>query len=126
MNILQPWNIVFLVGFVVYTWIRHVFIERTKSEKKAVSRIDRLENDGQSVVVIGSENHVCGLIAVSDAFDALTSDRPYRSARPVEKAIPELKRCKGTQFNPKVVDAFVSIIEQQHFWETEKGLSVQP
>ncbi len=43
MNILQPWNIVFLVGFVIYFWIRHVFIERTKSEKKAVSRFDWLE-----------------------------------------------------------------------------------
>ena len=43
MNILQPWNIVFLVGFVIYFWIRHVFIERTKSEKKAVSRFDGLE-----------------------------------------------------------------------------------
>ena len=43
MSILQPWNIVFLVGFVVYVWIRHVFINRTKSEKKAVSRIDGLE-----------------------------------------------------------------------------------
>ena len=43
MNILQPWNVVFLVGFVVYFWIRHVFINRTKSEKKAVSRFDALE-----------------------------------------------------------------------------------
>lgn len=43
MNILQPWNIVFLVGFVVYSCIRQVFIQRTKNEKKAVSRIDGLE-----------------------------------------------------------------------------------
>ncbi|MBC8354167.1 MAG: isoprenylcysteine carboxylmethyltransferase family protein [Planctomycetes bacterium] len=43
MNILQPWNVFFLVGFVVYSWIRHVFIERTRGEKKAVSRFDGLE-----------------------------------------------------------------------------------
>ncbi len=43
MNILQPWNVVFLVGFVAYLGIRHVFQKRTKSEKKAVSRIDGLE-----------------------------------------------------------------------------------
>ena len=43
MNLLEPWNIVFLVGFVLYFWIRHVFLQRTKGEKKAVSRFDRSE-----------------------------------------------------------------------------------
>jgi protein-S-isoprenylcysteine O-methyltransferase Ste14 len=43
MNILQPWNAVFLAGFVVYFWIRHVFLQRTKGEKKAASRFDRSE-----------------------------------------------------------------------------------
>jgi protein-S-isoprenylcysteine O-methyltransferase Ste14 len=43
MNILQPWNIFFLVCFIVYSYIRHVFIERTKHEKKTVSRFDGLE-----------------------------------------------------------------------------------
>jgi len=43
MNILQPWNIVFLVGFVVFFWIRHVFIQRTKGERKTVRHFDRLE-----------------------------------------------------------------------------------
>ncbi|MCB1276202.1 protein-S-isoprenylcysteine O-methyltransferase [Prosthecobacter sp.] len=43
MNILQPWNIVFLIGFVIYYRIRHVFILRTKDEKKEVRRMDGLE-----------------------------------------------------------------------------------
>jgi protein-S-isoprenylcysteine O-methyltransferase Ste14 len=43
MNVLHPWNVVFLIGFVVFFWIRHVFINRTKGEKKAVRRFDRLE-----------------------------------------------------------------------------------
>ena len=43
MNILQPWNTVFLVGFVVYLGIRHVFAKRTKGQKKMVSRMDGLE-----------------------------------------------------------------------------------
>jgi protein-S-isoprenylcysteine O-methyltransferase Ste14 len=43
MRILEPWNIVFLAGFVVYFWIRHVFFQRTKNDKKAVSRFDRSE-----------------------------------------------------------------------------------
>jgi protein-S-isoprenylcysteine O-methyltransferase Ste14 len=43
MNILEPWNIVFFVGFAAYVGIRHVFIQRTKRERKAVSRFDKSE-----------------------------------------------------------------------------------
>jgi len=46
--------------------------------------------------------------AVVDAFDAMTSDRPYRKARPPESAIEEILRCKGSHFDPEVADAFVS------------------
>lgn len=47
------------------------------------------------------------IIAVADAYDAMTSDRPYRKAMSREEAVAELKRCSGTQFDPKVVNAFV-------------------
>jgi hypothetical protein len=43
MNILEPWHIVFLAGFTVEFAIRHVFIQRTKNEKKVVCRFDRSE-----------------------------------------------------------------------------------
>jgi putative nucleotidyltransferase with HDIG domain len=46
------------------------------------------------------------IIAVADSFDAMTSDRPYRSALPREVAIDELRRCSGTQFDARVVEAF--------------------
>jgi putative two-component system response regulator len=47
------------------------------------------------------------IAAVVDAFDAMISDRPYRKAMSIEKAIEELKRNRGTQFDPTVVDAFL-------------------
>lgn len=47
------------------------------------------------------------IIAVADTFDAMTSSRAYRTAFPKEKAIEELNRCKGIQFDPDVVDAFL-------------------
>lgn len=47
------------------------------------------------------------IIAVADAFDAMTSDRPYRKALPKEEALQELKRCAGSQFDPEVVKAFL-------------------
>ncbi|HDP69312.1 MAG TPA: PAS domain S-box protein [Actinobacteria bacterium] len=47
------------------------------------------------------------IIKVADAFDAMTSARPYRKALPDKKAIDELKKCEGTQFHPQVVKAFL-------------------
>lgn len=49
------------------------------------------------------------IVAVADAFDALTHDRPYRKALAVEKAIEEIKAERGHQFDPTVVDAFLGM-----------------
>ena len=51
-----------------------------------------------------------------DAFDAMTSDRPYRSRLPVADAIAELQRERGHQFDPLVVDTFLTELEQRR-WE---------
>lgn len=45
------------------------------------------------------------IIAVCDAYDAMTTDRSYRSAGTVDAAVEELRRCAGSQFDPDVVDA---------------------
>jgi len=51
------------------------------------------------------------IMTVADAFQAMVSARPYRKARPVEEALAELQRCRGTQFDPFVVDAFLRSIQ---------------
>jgi HD-GYP domain-containing protein (c-di-GMP phosphodiesterase class II) len=48
------------------------------------------------------------IIFVCDAFHAMTSDRPYRAALPVDKALDELRTHAGTQFDPAVVQAFIA------------------
>ncbi len=47
------------------------------------------------------------ILTVADSFDAMTSDRPYRSAMTASKAVAEVKKCAGTQFDPVVVKAFL-------------------
>ena len=53
---------------------------------------------------------LCRILAVVDAFDAMTNDRSYRKAMPADKALAELVKNSGTQFDPQVVDAFLEII----------------
>lgn len=53
----------------------------------------------------------CRILAIVDAYDAMTSDRPYRKALSREKALNELKRCSGTQFDPYLVNKFIDILE---------------
>jgi HD-GYP domain-containing protein (c-di-GMP phosphodiesterase class II) len=55
------------------------------------------------------------IFAVADAFDALTSDRVYRTARPYEAAAEELDRCAGQHFDPKVVEVFHRVSKEE--WE---------
>jgi len=52
------------------------------------------------------------IFAVADAFDAMTSDRPYRKGMSCERAREELKRCAGTQFDPRIVEAFLAMPEE--------------
>ena len=52
-------------------------------------------------------------MAIIDAYDAMTSDRPYRKAMSKEKAIEELKKGAGTQFDPKVVEAFIKVLSRE-------------
>ena len=55
------------------------------------------------------------IFAVADTLDAITSDRPYRKAATFAAARQEIKRCAGTQFDPQVVDVYLSLPDQ--LWE---------
>jgi HD-GYP domain-containing protein (c-di-GMP phosphodiesterase class II) len=61
------------------------------------------------------------IIAVADAYDAMTTERTYKNAFSKYEAINELKRCSGTQFDPEIVEAFVNkvIPSNSNFGEGE-------
>ena len=54
---------------------------------------------------------IARIIAVADCFDAMTTDRPYRKGLPIQTALDELNKMRGTQFDGKVVDAFFKAYE---------------
>jgi hypothetical protein len=65
------------------------------------------------------------IVLVADALDALTSDRPYRAARPLTAALDELRAHSGTQFCPQVVDALESVhAEAPHVLGGDSGLHI--
>ena len=55
----------------------------------------------------------CRILAIVDAYDAMTRNRPYRNALKHSAAIAELIRCAGTQFDPELVVEFVKVIQQE-------------
>ena len=55
--------------------------------------------------------HLARVVALADAFDAMTSDRPYRKGMPVEVAFAEIEKGKGKQFDPTYAAAFLEIKE---------------
>lgn len=55
------------------------------------------------------------IFSLVDTLDAMTSNRPYRKALPFESVTSEVKRCRGTQFDPEIVDIFLSIPRER--WE---------
>ncbi len=60
--------------------------------------------------------YLARIAAVADSFDAMTSRRTYRDSLPIDVVIAEFRKCKGTQFDPKLADVFLDILEN-HFDE---------
>ncbi len=56
---------------------------------------------------------IAAIIGLADAYDAMTSDRPYRKALAKERAIGEIRKNKGTQFRPDIVEAFLNVLMRE-------------
>lgn len=81
------------------------------AEKIAFTHHERWDGNGYPRGLKGEAIPLEGrIVAVCDAFDALTRDRPYKPAVSVDDALGELQRCAGTQFDPRVVNAFQVIL----------------
>jgi HD-GYP domain-containing protein (c-di-GMP phosphodiesterase class II) len=75
---------------------------------------ERWDGSGYPLGLKGKEIPVeCRILAIVDAFDAMTSDRPYKEPRSIGDAIEELKRCAGSQFDPELVTMFLSVLAEK-------------
>ena len=55
---------------------------------------------------------IAKIIGVADSYDAMSSDRVYRSRLSDEEILEEFERCKGTQFDPKIADVFIELLKE--------------
>jgi len=74
---------------------------------------ERYDGQGYPDGVSSRDHPLSAIIFVADAYDAMTSDRPYRAALSHHAALEELRRQAGAQFVPQVVEAFVEVMAQQ-------------
>lgn len=76
---------------------------------------ERYDGKGYPLGLKGNEIHyLARLLTVVDAFDAMTSLRPYQKTKSYVQAMDELSRCSGTQFDPAAVKAFIRCIEERN------------
>ncbi len=72
---------------------------------------ERFDGLGYPDGLVGDEIPIeSRIVSVCDAFNAMTTDRPYRQAQPVQGALAELRRCAGTQFDPGIVEALGRVL----------------
>nr|WP_215191469.1 HD domain-containing phosphohydrolase [Exiguobacterium sp. s7] len=77
------------------------------------SHHERIDGTGYPDRLVGEEIPLFGrIMAIADAYDAMTSDRPYRDGMPVEKALSILESGRGTQWDPAFVDVFIRLRRQ--------------
>jgi len=75
---------------------------------------DHYDGTGLHQIVAGKDIPLgARILAVADAFDAMTSDRPYRPAMSRKEALDEIKRCMSTQFDPVIANAFLRTMSRQ-------------
>jgi len=75
---------------------------------------EKWDGTGYPLEISGEEIPIeCRILAVADAFDAMTNDRPYSKAISPDEALHEIERCTGTQFDPKIVSLFLEVIKEE-------------
>lgn len=77
---------------------------------------ERMDGRGYPDGLVGDQIPlIARILSVADAFDAMTSQRVYSKAKPIEASVKELEKCSGTQFDPVIVNAFINAINNEKY-----------
>ncbi|MED1791073.1 HD-GYP domain-containing protein [Brevibacillus nitrificans] len=88
------------------------------------SHHERIDGKGYPDGLVGDEIPLMAkILAISDSFDAMVADRPYRKGLPVEEALNEIRRGAGTQFDERLASHFIDIIQKMPRGELESIIS---
>ena len=112
-----------------YGWaIVRLFPHLERASLYVLHHHERVDGGGYPAGLKGEEIPVgARIVSVIDAFDAMTSNRPYRKGLSFEEAVRRLTEARGTQFDPKVVDCFIARAHDERadvFAATGTGVSV--
>ncbi|HEO70886.1 MAG TPA: HD domain-containing protein, partial [Candidatus Hydrogenedentes bacterium] len=81
---------------------------------------ERVDGNGYPDGLKGSELSMpVRIIVAADSYDAMASNRAYRTARPPEDIVAEFKRGRGSQFDPRVADVFIDLIQNEELGAVE-------
>jgi diguanylate cyclase (GGDEF) domain len=74
---------------------------------------ERYDGGGYPSGLKGNDiSYLTRILTVVDSFDAMTSNRPYSNRKTYEDAVEELRRCSGTQFDSKIAEAFIEVVQE--------------
>jgi PAS domain S-box-containing protein/putative nucleotidyltransferase with HDIG domain len=95
------------------------------AEQIAASHHERYDGNGYPQGLAGEDIPIAArIVSVADVFDALTHERPYKEAWPLEKALTELRSQSGRQFDPKVIEAFFQVCADGHLVDNGSDRSI--
>lgn len=97
-----------------HPYIAYIILKDVKFIQNGLTAIlqhhERYDGKGYPNGLKGEEISVFGrILCIADAFDAMTSDRPYRKGMTMNEAIIEIQNCKGAQFDPQIADIFINM-----------------
>jgi len=106
--------------------VAHRLLKNLKPYKNGVKYVlyhhERIDGKGYPEGISGMAIPLgARILAVSDCYDAMTSDRPYRKALPQTVAVEELRKHSGTQFDPVIVKAFIEVLERYYSYSYNSG-----
>jgi putative nucleotidyltransferase with HDIG domain len=82
---------------------------------------ERLDGKGYPDSLVAAElNDGVKILSLADAFDAMTTDRPYRGKMALCEAFQEVMNCRGTQFDTKITDTFFNVLRKEMNGETKE------